>query len=261
MEVAEQLQEIIRASLNKAGGSLEEQYATFDFDNSCIVNDIQEATLAYICKNLLLKNDHLLPTGYTDRAVYHRDVFLGYHNLLNENRVKDAYFYAVKTMAGFAKSEMDKLVSEVIQSEGEVLGRQNLFGIDVAKGLAVRPQVKTLMELLLAAKCKIYVVTASSEEVVKSALKFWGFPEVTCIGVRNKEVEGIFSDVVEEPAPIIDGKVDCIKKFISENEHPILAVGDSMNDLPMLEYSGIRVVVNRENALSKKAKEEGWFLV
>lgn len=261
MEIEKELQKIIQASLDAASGSPKEQFATFDFDNSCIVNDIQEATLAYICKNLLLKNDNLLPISYADRATYHRDIFLGYHHLLNEGKVKEAYFYAVKTMAGFAKSEMDNLISEVIKSEGDILGKQNLFGIEVAKGLSVRPQVKSLMELLLSNKFKIYIVTASSEEVVKSALKFWGFPEVACIGVRNKEVEGVFSDVIEEPAPIIDGKVDCIKKFISENKKPILAVGDSMNDLPMLEYSGIKVVVNRENGLSQKATEEGWFLV
>lgn len=260
-DVAEAIKGIVQASVANAGGSLSGQFAVFDFDNSCIANDIQEATLAYLCKNFLLRNEHLVQTAFSEKEAYHRDAFLAYHKLIEENKIKEAYFYAVKTMAGFAKTEVNKLISDVIQAEGENLGTQNLFGINVAKGLSVRPQVKTLMELLLVDGCSVYVVTASSEEVVRSALKLWNFPEVVCLGVKNVEKDGLFTDVIEEPAPIIEGKVACIKKFISMDKKPILGVGDSMNDLPMLEYSQIKVVVDRNNALAKKAKEGNWYII
>ncbi len=245
----------------RACGSLPGRFAVFDFDNSCIVNDIQEATLAYLCKNSLLKNEHLGQVSFGDKEAYSREVFLSYDKLLEEGKIKEAYIYAVRTIAGFAKEEISKLVSDVILSEGEISETQNLFGINVAKGLSVRPQVKTLMESLISAGCSVCVVTASSEEVVRSALKIWGFPDVVCLGVRNAEDNGVFADATEEPAPIIEGKVDCIKKYISADKKPILAVGDSMNDLPMLEYSEIKVVVDRGNALTKKAKENGWDII
>ena len=256
MEGSEKTQEIVRAC-----GPLPGRFAVFDFDNSCIVNDIQEATLAYLCKNSLLKNEHLVQVPFNDKEGYSREVFLSYDKLLEEGKMKEAYVYAVRTMAGFAKEEICKLVSDVILSEGENLETQNIFGIDAAKGLSVRPQVKMLMEALISAGCSVYVVTASSEEVVRSALKIWGFPDVVCLGVRNAEDNGVFADAIEEPTPIIEGKVDCIKKFISADKKPVLGVGDSMNDLPMLEYSEIKVVVGRENALAKKAKENGWYLI
>ena len=257
MEVAEdKILEIVRAC-----GPLPGRFAVFDFDNSCIVNDIQEATLAYLCKNSLLKNEHLGQVSFGDKEAYSREVFLSYDKLLEEGKIKEAYIYAVRTIAGFAKEEISKLVSDVILSEGEISETQNLFGINVAKGLSVRPQVKTLMESLISAGCSVCVVTASSEEVVRSALKIWGFPDVVCLGVRNAEDNGVFADATEEPAPIIEGKVDCIKKYISADKKPILAVGDSMNDLPMLEYSEIKVVVDRGNALTKKAKENGWDII
>lgn len=252
----DKIQEIVRAC-----GPLSGRFAVFDFDNSCIVNDIQEAILAYLCKNLLLKNEHLAQAPFSDKDGYAREVFLSYDKLLEEGRMKEAYVYAVRIMAGFSRQEIERLVSDVIRSEGEISETQGLFGIDVAKGLSVRPGVKALMESLLAAGCSVYVVTASSEEVVRSALKIWNFPEVVCIGVRNAESGGVFADTIEEPTPIIEGKVDCIKKFISADKRPVLGVGDSMNDLPMLEYAEIKVVVGRGNALAKKAEENSWYLI
>ena len=250
------IQEIVRVC-----GPLTGRFAVFDFDNSCIVNDIQEATLAHLCKNSLLKNAHLAQAPFADKEAYNREVFLAYHKLLEEGKIKEAYIYAVRAMGGFAREEISKLVSDVIRSEGELSETQKLFGIDVAKGLSVRPEVKMLMESLISAGCSVYVATASSEEVVRSALKIWNFPEVVCLGVRNTENGGVFADTIEEPAPIVEGKVDCIKKFISTDKKPVLAVGDSMNDLPMLEYAEVKVVVDRGNALAKKAKENGWYLI
>lgn len=259
--LAEMIKEIVKTSMVRAGGSLNEQFAVFDFDNSCIVNDIQEAVLVYLCKNYLLRNEKLVQTAFADSTSYHRDVFLAYHKLLDEGKIQEAYRYAVRTLSGFAENEMDALVSDVVSAEGEILGNQNLFGINVARGLSVRPQVKMLMESLSVTGCAIFVVTASSLEVVKSALKIWNFPEGICIGVKNIVSNGILTDAIEEPAPIVGGKVDCIKKFISGDKKPILAVGDSINDLPMLEYSEIKVVVDRGNKLAKKAKEAGWYII
>lgn len=258
---SETVEQIIKAVRDRSSGTLSDRFAVFDFDNSCIVNDINEALLAYLCRNSLLRNEKLVATSFADTAAYHRDAFLEYHHLLEQGKVREAYLYAVIALAGFAKSEIESLVSKTIESEGEIIGKENLFGIDIAKGLAVRPHVKALMEEVVKTGCKVYVVTASSEEVVKSALHYWHFPEVPCLGVRNEERDGIFTDAIQEPAPIIEGKVACIKQCISPDKHPILAVGDSVNDLPMLEYSDIKVVVDRGNALAKKAQENNWFLI
>ena len=39
-------------------------YAVFDFDNTCIINDIEEASFAFICENRLLKDFSLLNQKY-----------------------------------------------------------------------------------------------------------------------------------------------------------------------------------------------------
>jgi len=54
---------------------------------------------------------------------------------------------------------------------------------------------------------------------------------------------------------------DCIKKFINPKVKPLLGVGDSINDLPMLEYCEIKAVIDRQNSLTKLAKQKSWFLI
>ena len=44
------LQKEIQDQLMQSEGDV---FAVFDFDNTCIVNDILEATLAFVCKNRL----------------------------------------------------------------------------------------------------------------------------------------------------------------------------------------------------------------
>src|ERR1700688_4343182 len=44
-------------------GARDQPFAVLDFDNTCIVNDIGEATLAFMCRNHLLRCGDLLPSG------------------------------------------------------------------------------------------------------------------------------------------------------------------------------------------------------
>ena len=60
---------------------------------------------------------------------------------------------------------------------------------------------------------------------------------------------------------MFEGKIECIKKFIDKDIPPLLGVGDSINDLPMLEYCNIKVIVDRQNDLSEYAKQNNWFLI
>ncbi len=48
---------------------------------------------------------------------------------------------------------------------------------------------------------------------------------------------------------------------LNSDKRPLLGVGDSINDLPMLEYCEIKAVVDRQNSLAKKAKQNGWLLI
>ena len=51
------VKEAIEKKIPEAGN---QPFAVFDFDNTCIINDIGEAMFAFLCRNKLLKNNNLL---------------------------------------------------------------------------------------------------------------------------------------------------------------------------------------------------------
>ena len=242
-------------------GVPEPHFTVFDFDNTYIENDIQEAMLGYLCRHDLLRNPALAEVSLTnDRGAYHEAVFRNYHKLLEKNDVLEAYRYAIRTLAGFSIKEVKEFTLKTINDEGEVIMETELFGIKIAKGLRIRKSVKKLAEEMNTLGVNIWIISASFQPVVATALHHYKLLG-ECIGINLVEKDGVFADVFVEPLSILEGKVDCIKQFIHPSVRPLLGVGDSMNDLPMLEYSQTKVVVDRGNALAEKAKEEGWRII
>ena len=233
-------------------------FAVFDFDNSCIVNDIAEAMLAYMCRNKLLKDITLLSNEKYDTQKYHENIFGYYYKLLGQGEIKKAYLFCAEVISGFNKSEIETIVQETIKTEGEELGQRELFNLTIASGLAVWPQIKKLAETLRDLDIEIFIVTASPEITVEIAARHYDFPGKV-IGLKNKIEGEIFTKEIEEPYSILEGKVACIKKYIGQNKKPVLAVGDNMNDLFMLEYAKIKLVIDRQNDLARIARVRGWY--
>ena len=60
MDASSALEAAIKARIRDAR---DQPFAVLDFDNTCIVNDVGEATLAFICRNHLLRCGELMPSG------------------------------------------------------------------------------------------------------------------------------------------------------------------------------------------------------
>ncbi len=256
-----QISEIV----SKVSGVIEpsvgvQQFAVFDFDNTCIEHDIAEALLSYLCTNQLLKNSNLLDSLIEDSETYHRKVLARYYELLEKGEVSNAYQFTTQMIAEFTESEIAELVSKTIISEGVEIGTKVLFGIEVAKGLRLRTDVITLLKSLKEQNIAIWIVSASPEAVVTAALQYYNIPG-TCIGMRLEKDGDILTDTIIEPLSTLEGKVLCIQKYIDPIQRPILGIGDSMNDFPMINYSHIKVVVDRNNKLAEEAKQNDWFLI
>jgi phosphoserine phosphatase len=71
----------------------------------------------------------------------------------------------------------------------------------------------------------------------------------------------VISKEIDGPQPIVEGKVDCIKTFVDARNRPLVGVGDSIYDLPMLEYATVRAVVDGDQILMKNARLRGWFIL
>jgi len=237
-------------------------FAVFDFDNTCITNDIEEATLRYMaCHNLFL-GKYILETkvAYPGTELYSKSIFDKYYKFLESGRIKEAYEFSSRILSGYAFEKIGPMVKKIARSEGEKNTEIKFWGQKINKGINVRPQVIELMDFLKDNGVAVWVVSASQQVLVKAAMSHFGI-DANLIGVNVITKDNKFTTDLEQPLSMFAGKVDCIKKFIDPERKPLLAVGDSLNDLPMLEYSGIKVVVDRRNSLTERAKKNNWFLI
>ncbi len=234
-------------------------FAVFDFDNTCIVNDIAEATLAYLCDRRLLRDLNLLGDK-EDGAHYHERVFHAYHALSREGRYKVASMLCARMFSGFTPGEAEAVTLAAITEEGSRIGSKMLYDVHIERGLAVRPQILSLMQYLTSKRVLLWIVSAGAEPAARAAMRHFGI-EGRLVGVRSALKNGMFTSELKIPLPIIEGKVECVKKFIDQKNAPLLAAGDSMNDLPLLEMAAIKVVVDRGNGLAALARERGWFVI
>lgn len=252
----ERIEKAIEQKIETAEGK---PYAVFDFDNTCIANDIGEATLAYLCGHELLRDKRLL--GDTDASRgYNARVFHTYHQLLQEGKLRAAYTLCGRIFSGFSVGEAEAAALTAIAEEGSKLGSKILYGIHIERGLAVKPAVLTLMNFLKARQVPAWIVSASADPAVRAAMKHFGI-ESELIGVRSILNEGVYTSQLAQPVPIMEGKVLCIQKYIDPARAPIFAAGDAVGDTPMLETADIKVVVDRGNELAQIARERGWFLL
>ena len=235
-------------------------FAIFDFDNTCIMNDIAEATLAYLCGNTLLRDTSLLGEKQDDNADYHERVFHTYYALLKEKRIKAAYMLNARMFSGFTPGEAEAVALAAITEEGSRIGSKMLYGLHIERGLAARRQVLSLMAYLKAKGVRVWIMSASQEPAVRAAMKHFGIEE-DLVAVRSVVRNGVFTSELESPMPIIEGKVECMRKFIDPARSPLLVADDSPTGLPLLETADIKVVVDRGNELGKIARERGWFLL
>jgi phosphoserine phosphatase len=212
-----------------------DSFAVFDFDNTCITNDIEEAVFAYICENDLIKNRNLLSSQKT----YCETVFHTYYHLIEKKKIQEAYIFIAKVFSGFSVDEISLLVTHTLKKEGNIRKQKIVFGKMFNKGIAIHESIYQLLFLLIQKKIKIWVVSSSLEIIVTETIKKMHiFPkQITSIGMQTKIVKKTLTDTLIPPFPMYEGKVSCIKKYISQKEKPFLAVGDSENDQAMLDYA------------------------
>lgn len=165
-----------------------------------------------------------------------------------------------RMFSGFTPGEAEAATLAAITEEGVRIGTKVLYGLHIERGLGARREIVELINYLRGKGVSIWIVSASSEPAVRAAARHFGI-EAEVIGVRSMLENRIFTSELQEPIPMFEGKAVCIKARIDSTKAPILAAGDSMNDLPMLETAKIQVVVDRKNDLAHIARESGWFLL
>ncbi len=238
--------------------------AVFDFDNTCIHNDIGEAVLAYLCRHNLLKNPNLVQG--INPVDYHEAVFHTYHQYKKEQEFHKAYEFSAKILAGLTFSEVEEIVNKTILEEGTEFRSEKLYGLPIQRGIRVKEDTAELLNFLRENYTNTSIISASPWQVIEYAMQSLGLKFGKWIGVRTVVNNETLTDKVIPPIPVREGKVLCIKRYVNPKIRPILAIGDSANDIPMLYYSTIKVIAKEHTldqvteTLVKDSRQRFYFL-
>ena len=167
-----------------------------------------------------------------------------------------------KLQAGFTLQELQSFCSAILKETQEEQLAINYLGAKLPDplgnieasyptGLKVFEEMRELMKTLLAHNITPYVISASSDWLVKTAAEQLGFPvqEGHIFGVRtsmNSEGRVLPESARDFPLTYRKGKSEVIDRFIGNN--PFLVAGDADTDYEMLTRpdAKLRLLINRK---------------
>ncbi|MBX7116718.1 MAG: haloacid dehalogenase-like hydrolase [Myxococcaceae bacterium] len=207
----------------------------FDADGTLWRGDVGEDLLRYLLARQLLPAVAGRPGVYEE---YERRV---------AKDPADAYGWAVEIMAGVNETQLNEHCEQFFAQR--YTGRVFHY---------VRPLLKALEGLGLHS----YVVSASPVWAVIPGAKALGIAPERVVAVSSEVEQGVLTDRLLRPIPCGEGKVHALK---ARGVEPVLAVGNSELDLPMLRYAkaGWAVAPFGEggNPLVHEANRLGWPVI
>ncbi|KAK1982732.1 phosphorylcholine phosphatase [Colletotrichum cereale] len=292
---AKALNTMIAANANQSN------YAVFDMDNTSYRFDIEESLMPYLESKKVLTRDALDPSlkliPFKDTA-NHTESLYSYYLRLCDVDSNLCYPWAAQVFSGIPLRKLKGYVDELMALNRTI--STTYYEDDVLTHSEVNPpklftgQVE-LYNKLMANGIDVYVITASSEELVRMVASDpkYGYnvkPE-NVIGVtlvmknltsgelttsRQQIAEGTYDQAANlglvmtpylwTPATWMQGKWAAILTYIDEWKKPILAAGDTpASDGPMIFHGvdvskgGIHLWINRKDStmetMNKMIKE------
>jgi phosphoserine phosphatase len=268
-------------------------FATFDADNTIWKYDIEESLLPY------LENEGMLSVAKLDPALKPiplrpGESLYGYYRRLCAIDEKLCYPWAAQAFSGIPLATLKREIDTMIAGGKPIPVRYAEDGGEFADTVMppkIMPAQRQLFAYLHARHIRIYVVSASAEELVRMVVSDprYGL-DVTpqdVIGVtellrdpidgsittaRMQIAQGHFLDATYpaarharmvltatlwSPLTWYEGKVAGIMAYIDPVRRPVLAAGDSPSDWPMLFYAGgVRIWVDRKSKATPALAKE-----
>lgn len=170
-----------------------------------------------------------------------------------------AYPWLTTWLRGFSAREIEALAAraaasarrekvEIARWTSASAGRAGRVSVEIEKGLAPQEEMIDLMTALRAAGVRVFVVSASQQELVRGVAAHFRYP------IAAEDIYGIRLDAPPDyPVTNGPGKVACISRFLPAP--PIFVAGDSDGDYDMLTAfpeTELRLVVNRNKSPSSR---------
>ncbi|HSI04421.1 MAG TPA: haloacid dehalogenase-like hydrolase [Myxococcota bacterium] len=244
--------------------------ATFDWDNTSAFGDIGENVFFYQLERMEMlltpsQVHELMPEPLRAKMVAAYVALKSGKAVIGDATHKEFR----ETCAGlYAKLEEDPNVPRAYTYAwigywlaGMTAEQVRALGAKVAP-LVTKPQqeIKDLMSAITAAGARVYVISASQQELVRGAAATFGYPLPAdhIYGLRNAMAEGKYLPRYEPAYPITwrQGKADLIDTVLPKGRH-IFAAGDANTDVEMLRHAEYRLVIDRhpDGDLAKLVQE------
>lgn len=266
-----------------AGGSAP-PFAVFDADGTLWSSDATESFIAYLEERGILTAAELRPEIKVVPFLPGEGVYSYYQRLCAMDKAI-GYPFAAQVFAGFTLAQLRSHYEAMMKTAGSHVRvwKDGAFADEFVAVPKLFPQQAQLIRALAKSGVKVYIVTASSEELVRflacdpacGAGFDLNLPPEQVIGVnlllrddktgaatssrlRLNRSPRLFdaqntreqwetlrvTSFVLPPVSMYSGKVAAITTFIHPTQPPVLVAGDSGNDFPMLFHSaGARIWV------------------
>lgn len=274
-------------------------FAVFDFDNTCIYNDIGDMVFHHFVEHMLYRFDDdrfwacfdpedrpdllkqrtlaalaIAPQARANHPAYLE--YLGHFSGLYQAHDQrhghgHAYLWVVHLLVGLTAQNIhnwsaDAYKDQLQQPIGFTTIPNTLNPDDPIKrptGVRICQSIRLLFHALRQAHIKVWIVSASSKWWVEPFAKLFDVPTNQVLGNRLiEDNQGVLTEHILEPKSYRQGKVDLIREHIHPTTPPVLAVGDAMTDFEMLEVaSRLSLVIDKGNlTLRQHAQQRGWAI-
>lgn len=248
---------LVKRKLTNALSSnyVKDGYAVFDFDNTLIGFDVNEAVLGQLLLDQKISREklpqHLQLIKFIDTEI--NECLISYYERLCEKDPQTAYTWIIKIFSTLTVKDIEQATIYCFN------WKQPYKYYSVAKkkySYIYKPQPYPAMQELIKYchqnKVQTFIVSASNIWSVRwAANKYFSIPEKNVIAIspyiknkdkvisslditNDKSLDYQITDKLSFPATTFNGKTKAITKFISKNKKPLLVCGDSSNDYAMM---------------------------
>lgn len=275
-----------------------QDYAVFDFDNTCIFGDIGEACFYKILEAMAFNFEdprfwalldpedepealrervaRALATSPSERATHPAYLeYLGHMGRLYTDHDErhghtHAYAWVVQLMVGMTGARVLELAAEAYKEglaaplgERVVVDPRDGQAWSWSVGVRICEEIRQLMAAMRQRGVEVWIVSASAE--------LWVVPFAACFGVAPEHVvgnqltlddAGVMSDELVQPPTYRAGKLARMLVRGQRERAPWMGFGDAMTDFEMLcQTQSLAVVIDRGQAeLRAHALDKGWVL-
>ena len=271
--------------------------AVLDWDNTCIYNDIGEASFFDLIERLEyrfeldafwetipleLGREELrelwrsipsapLPSLREDSAYGDFRARFGhlYDSVLETKGTREAYAWAPRLLVGYTPEAMIARTDALIDRQlATPIGRTEWTSSDgvrirLHEGIRLFAPIVALIRELEASGFEVWVVSASPRVQVIPFARRVGVPSDRILAMTNAVRDGTLTSEVLPPITFREGKVEAIER--GAGRMPLLAIGDTYTDFEMLDAAhregGVAILLDRgDETVRRHAERSGWFV-